>query len=99
RYAALRAVAEGSLAVLATWPELYKREDTQISFATEDAPFCSDYVVDALVPRPRVVDETRPTPRPFCATGEFGVRALPSDEAVSSPSSGCLRLVHRVSGQ
>src|SRR6266705_716372 len=39
------------------------------------------------------------SPRPFCATGEFDVRALPSDETVSSLSSGCLRLVHRISGQ
>jgi len=39
------------------------------------------------------------TPRPFCASGEFGVRALPSDEAVSSLSSGRLRLVHGISGQ
>src|SRR5439155_24745704 len=41
----------------------------------------------------------RATPRPFCSTGEFGVRALPTDEAVSSPSLGCLRLVHGISGQ
>src|SRR2546421_9676200 len=41
----------------------------------------------------------RATPRPFCASGESGVRVLPTDEAVSSLSSGCLRLVHGISGQ
>src|SRR3989454_7686853 len=41
----------------------------------------------------------RATPRPFCASGEFGMRVLPTAEAVSSLSSGCLRLVHGISGQ